>query len=749
MIYLKRTPAPKLFASPELAKAREAARYFFAESKRSRSQQRMDWGRTIRLLRGATKDLLLFSNGKCAYCESSITVSGAFNLEHFRPKAQAIGREGDVSPGHYWWLAFEWSNVLPVCQACNVAKATRFPVAGVRAAAETVGKALAAERPLLLDPCADDPNPHLIFDEEGRVSPGSERGEATIEVLALNRQVLVDARWGEILRLRDAFALVYGTSAHTPPADKRAAAVKVFVNVARRALDLRQPYLGAKRQLLALWLTELPNARLTTHVLKELGTLLPITRQTSASRHSRGDIASAQSRLQHQQAAKELHSVEGGSRKAKAAYFGGVRRIERIVIKNFKGIRHLELTVPPPVTEHESWLMLVGENATGKSSILQAVALALLGQSHIAKLALDARTFVTHGQSSGSVEVHLTNVSRPVVLNFSRDDRRFVVTPPIELVLLLGYGATRLLPRSATTKSTPTRYVRVKNLFNPYARLQNAERWLTHRRQVNNTLFNQIAVALKQLLLIENSARVVRERARVKVDIGGDICALRELSDGYQSIVALAVDIMMGLVVRWSSMDVAEGLVLIDELETHLHPRWKMEIVTRLRRVFPKLTFIATTHDPLCLRGLEPGEVVVLRREGELTQPHVIKESLAHLRADQLLTSELFGLIGTRDSEVNNAIMRHAKLSSTSKRSADEEAELRTLSGKLAGKLPTAETSVARAVEETWQHVVEEQVLPEMRRQMADASHMANLPVEAKQALQSLFGSKVTAKEEA
>jgi hypothetical protein len=187
--------------------------------------------------------------------------------------------------------------------------------------------------------------------------------------------------------------------------------------------------------------------------------------------------------------------------------------------------------------------------------------------------------------------------------------------------------------------------------------------------------------------------------------------------------------------------------VLIDELEVHLHPRWKMEIVGLLRQMFPKMTFWVTTHDPLCLRGLQPGEVIVLRHEGDQIQPQVITESLANLRADQLLTSELFGLIGTRDPDVNVAILRHAKLSSIPKRSVEEEAELQTLTGKLAGKLPTAETSVARAVEQTWQQVIEQQVLPEMRRQLGDTAHMENLPAEARQALQSLFGSTLTAKE--
>jgi uncharacterized protein (TIGR02646 family) len=719
----------------ELARERARARGFFARKVLSRSQQRFDWDRTIRLLRQADTHLIKMSNGKCAYCESTLGAADRFNLEMFRPKAHAIGREGDVARDHYWWLAFEWSNLLPSCQACNVAKASRFPTAAPRAPAESTGQALLDEQPLLLDPCLDNPAHHLFFDEKGLVSAPTERGRVTIEVLALNREPLVEARKRDLALLRNAFDVWRAVSAHD--ASDSLDSAKLIASI----LEDRQPYLAAKQQLLALWVRELPKRQWAEQAVKKLRRLLPNMLAPRLRTISRARIKSAQSSFKIHQEEKQRYSVEGGSKTAKAAYFGGVRRIERIVIENFKGIRHLELTVPLPSAQRESWLMLVGENSTGKSSVLHAVALALLGQLHIAKMGLDARTFVSHGEASGSVFLYLTNVSEPVVLSYTKQSRGFVVHPPAELVLLLGYGATRLLPRSATTKKTPSRYVRVKNLFNPYARLQNAESWLTNRRVVKAPLFEQIAVALKQLLLLDESSRVLRERFRVLIEIGGHKISLRELSDGYQSVVALAVDIMMGLAVRWSSMDVAEGVVLIDELETHLHPRWKMEIVTRLRRVFPKLTFIATTHDPLCLRGLEPGEIVVLRRNNDQINAEVITESVANLRADQLLTSELFGLYSTRDPDINAAIVRHAALSSAPSRSPDEETELQELSGLFTAKLQTGDTAMERAVERTWQEVVENQVLPKVRQQLGDESHIASLPEEAKRALQSLFES--------
>lgn len=63
-----------------------------------------------------------------------------------------------------------------------------------------------------------------------------------------------------------------------------------------------------------------------------------------------------------------------------------------------------------------------------------------------------------------------------------------------------------------------------------------------------------------------------------------------------------------------ASLAFSRAVVLIDEIEAHLHPRWKMRIVTALREALPNVTFIMTTHDPLCLRGLRAGEVMVFRR---------------------------------------------------------------------------------------------------------------------------------------
>src|SRR3546814_15479912 len=109
---------------------------------------------------------------------------------------------------------------------------------------------------------------------------------------------------------------------------------------------------------------------------------------------------------------------------------------------------------------------------------------------------------------------------------------------------------------------------------------------------------------------------------------------------------------------KGSSLANARALVLVDEIEAHLHPRWKLRIMKGLREALPNVTFIVTTHDPLCLRGLGANEVMVLRRIQQDVRPNsedlpyvvdsLIKiPSIDSLTIEQLLTSDLFQLFST------------------------------------------------------------------------------------------------------
>lgn len=159
---------------------------------------------------------LTVSSKKCAYCEAMLTdVVRKGDVEHYRPKGRVRDERGNIvrtanaagvdedHPGYYW-LAYDWRNLLPACPACNrracdtpsgqqTGKGEIFPTLDGWWA--TKPEDIDKEQPALLNPYFDDPNEHLVFDvSTGIVGYKTRRGKITIQVLGLNRDGLPEAR---------------------------------------------------------------------------------------------------------------------------------------------------------------------------------------------------------------------------------------------------------------------------------------------------------------------------------------------------------------------------------------------------------------------------------------------------------------------------------------------------------------------------------------------------------------------------
>lgn len=155
--------------------------------------------------------LNIYYHHKCAYCETLSTPE----VEHYRPKGSV---EEETSHRGYYWLSYEWSNLLPACHDCNKrgSKGTRFPINGERVFMPPFNEngtidfskfkvdteVLLNERPYLLHPEIDNPADFLSFEIDSKkdgiaivgIDIEGERGNKTIEICQLNREPLKIAR---------------------------------------------------------------------------------------------------------------------------------------------------------------------------------------------------------------------------------------------------------------------------------------------------------------------------------------------------------------------------------------------------------------------------------------------------------------------------------------------------------------------------------------------------------------------------
>jgi uncharacterized protein (TIGR02646 family) len=153
------------------------------------------------------------TDGNCAYCEAVCKHVGYGDVEHYRPKAKVAEDHGH--PGYYW-LAYDPHNYLPSCQICNqYVKKNHFPIADGGVRAQKPGDSLEDEQALLLNPSIHDYEEHLEFvpsvetENPGYARGISEEGKKTIEVMELNRAVLVDVRRQEQGSVRQSLKLAF------------------------------------------------------------------------------------------------------------------------------------------------------------------------------------------------------------------------------------------------------------------------------------------------------------------------------------------------------------------------------------------------------------------------------------------------------------------------------------------------------------------------------------------------------------
>jgi predicted ATP-binding protein involved in virulence len=194
-----------------------------------------------------------------------------------------------------------------------------------------------------------------------------------------------------------------------------------------------------------------------------------------------------------------------------------------------------------------------------------------------------------------------------------------------------------------------------------------------------------------------------QELTGVKFKNSFGLVPFSEMSLGQQTTIAWAVDLAWRLVRLYptSKNPLAEpAIVLVDEIDLHLHPRWQQDLRTYLVQHFPAVQFIATAHSPLMAQASLDANLVVLQEQDGQIQISNDVDRLHDWRLDQVVTA-LFGLPSARPPNIQAMFDERDQLLDTPKRNPDQEARLVELKSKIAGL-----SSPAAGIDETAMDII-------------------------------------------
>lgn len=358
--------------------------------------------------------------------------------------------------------------------------------------------------------------------------------------------------------------------------------------------------------------------------------------------------------------------------------------LRHLHLENIRSIEKLDLSFNAQQAAR-NWTYLLGENGTGKSSILKAIGLVLAGSESIFELVGNPDDWIRLGMEEASIALEFSTQDgemRHASVTFKRGSgtSQFVRTNGEALdqidraifrsernYFVVGYGVVRhaLGPSvrgaafESSSRSPRTRAV--ATLFNVDTALVSLEGWamdLEYRRGSDG--LHAVRSALDKLLPDVHFQGIDRENRRLMFATPDGVLPLAALSDGYQAMAAWCGDLLFQITETFQDYKdplKARGLLLVDEIDLHLHPVWQRRLVSFIRDTLPNVQVVVTTHSPLTIHQAGDGELFVLRRtgDGHGAALSAFEGAPNKLMLHQLLQSPLFGL-ETLDSPQTEAV---------------------------------------------------------------------------------------------
>ncbi|MEU4831512.1 AAA family ATPase [Streptosporangium sp. NPDC023615] len=366
-------------------------------------------------------------------------------------------------------------------------------------------------------------------------------------------------------------------------------------------------------------------------------------------------------------------------------------------VRGFSGAREVNLAFARPDRTYAGWTVLAGRNGAGKTTLLQAIGLAMSGSWLMPGADVEAWADPPSGDQPRTVSVtvvpdeHLDDAGLFTGLQSSvtmtthwhpdhgvrRETDDGLSGPPIgghggrggRGWLCVGYGPFRRLSGGSPIRRGHDRRGRhdggMSTLFDEDAALTEGVDWLIEQHLLQlekkpgaGSLLENVLTLLSDGLLPDDHRIRRVDSDGLWVDRRGEEVPLRRMSDGYRAVTALVLDIVRQMYLAYGGLGLGQvnrapaltypGVVLIDEMDAHLHVSWQQKIGEWLKAHFPRIQFIVTTHSPYVCQSASPGGLIRLPGPDEEDSARVVDEDLyrriVYGSGDDAVVTELFGV---------------------------------------------------------------------------------------------------------
>lgn len=340
--------------------------------------------------------------------------------------------------------------------------------------------------------------------------------------------------------------------------------------------------------------------------------------------------------------------------------------IKYVQISNYQSLKNIEVSEIPVDSK---FIVLTGDNGEGKTSILQAIAIGVYGDYD------ENSNLILSDKPDTSITLEAKHKNQ-TILNEYRGFRNQFTNIEINKNLI-AYGASRLQLQSSESQDIASaRQSNIFGIFKTNNTLLNIEYWIKIQKLNKQSARVEAVIELLAKLMpsvddikIGHRKKVVQRLDKTTKEITRDFLddfpvtylennlelKLEQLSAGNKSILAMVGDMIIRLYnSQPETINPKElyGIVLIDELETHLHPKWQKELPKLLTDNFPLIQFIVSTHSAIVFLGMPPNTVLynISKNKYKQTTAKKLNIDIKNILPNQILTSALFGMENIRNS---------------------------------------------------------------------------------------------------